>query len=200
MSEDPAVSTARRTAHRRTGSHPPSSRFPAWRRQPCIVATTTASFTNTPEARALPSPGVTRLRRYIWPFPTPRWSAVPSDDVRGTRLLRPSRASPTDADSLSGMLCSLPRWPDWCGRFLHGALPRRVLPSRLGLPRSCGGPASALPLSRPARALHVLRPARLLAHLSWTMSRGSSPPGFQPAARQLSNLTINYSSGSLPHW
>src|SRR5207244_11848865 len=37
-----------------------------------------SSFSSTPEARALPSTGVTRLRWYLWPSPTPRWSAIPT--------------------------------------------------------------------------------------------------------------------------
>src|ERR1035437_2858100 len=36
-----------------------------------------SSFSSTPEARALPSTGVTRLLRYLWPSPTPRWSVIP---------------------------------------------------------------------------------------------------------------------------
>src|SRR5664279_5733806 len=35
-----------------------------------------SSFSSTPEARALPSTGVTRLLRYLWPSPTPRWSLI----------------------------------------------------------------------------------------------------------------------------
>src|ERR1700694_1009709 len=44
-------------------------------------------FTSKPEVRALPSPGITRLHRYIGPFPTPRWSVLLKDDVRGSRPL-----------------------------------------------------------------------------------------------------------------
>src|ERR1017187_9063306 len=43
-------------------------------------------FTNLSEARVLPSTGVTRLHRYIWPFPTPGWSVLPSLHVRRSRL------------------------------------------------------------------------------------------------------------------
>src|SRR5258708_34067777 len=35
-----------------------------------------SSFTSTPEVRALPSTGIARLRRYLWPSPTPRRSAI----------------------------------------------------------------------------------------------------------------------------
>ena len=33
-------------------------------------------FTSAPEVRALPSAGVTRLHRYLWPSPTPGLAAV----------------------------------------------------------------------------------------------------------------------------
>jgi hypothetical protein len=139
-----------------------------------------SSFTNTPEARALPSPGVTRLHRYIWPFPTPRWPAALSGDVRGSRSRDHPEPPPLTLDYLSDMLCSLPRWTPWVlDGYRCGALPRRVLPHRFRLPRSCDGSASTLPLSRPAQALHALRPARLLAHHTWTLSRGFDPPRFR---------------------
>src|SRR5664280_2280910 len=139
-----------------------------------------SSFTNTPEARALPSTGVTRLLRYIWPFPTPRWSAALSGDVHGSRRRDHPGPPPLTPDYLSDMLCSLPRWTDSV-RYgsCDGAFPRRVLPDSFRLPRSCDGSASTLPLSRPAQALHALRPARLLAHHTWTLSRGFDPPRFQ---------------------
>jgi len=113
---------------------------------------------------------------------------------------RPSRASPLTLDSLSGMLCSLPRWTDSVRNGCCNGAPARVLPDSFRLPRSCDGSASTLPLSRPARALHALRPARSLAHHTWTLSRVPARPVPGPAARQLSNSTINYSSGSFPHW
>src|ERR1035437_2236175 len=74
---------------------------------------------------------------------------------------------------------TLPRWTKWVhDGYRVGALPRRVLPHSFCLPRSLGGSASTLPLSRPARALRVLRPARLLAHHSWTLSRGFDQHGY----------------------
>src|SRR5664280_423319 len=139
-----------------------------------------SSFTNTPEAQALPSIGITRLHRYLWPFPTPGWSAALSGDVHGSRRRDLPGPPPLTPDYLSDMLCSLPRWTDSV-RYgsCDGALPRRVLPDSFRLPRSCDGSASTLPLSRPAQALHALRPARLLAHHTWTLSRGFDPPRFQ---------------------
>jgi len=50
--------------------------------------------------------------------------------------LQPSRASPTDADYLLGVLCSLPRWSDPCRWLSVWARSRAgFLPDRLGLPR-----------------------------------------------------------------
>jgi len=103
---------------------------------------------------------------------------------------------PTDARSLSGMLCSLPRWTESVRNgCCNGALPRRVLPDSFRLPRSCDGSASTLPLSRPARASHALRPARSLAHHTWTLSRGSSPPRFQdrpPASYRINHQLFEW--------
>jgi hypothetical protein len=91
---------------------------------------------------------------------------------------RPSRASPTDADYLPGMLCSLPRWSDpccWLSRWRapapgsSGSIPPSPLQRRVG---------TTLGFSRPARALHALRPAKSLAHLSWTLSRGFGLVGY----------------------
>ena len=114
----------------------------------------------------------------------------------------PSRASPNYADYLSGVLCPLPRWTvSVHDGYRVGAFPRRVLPDPFCLPRKRAGSASTLQLSRPAQALLALRPAGLLAHLSVdfvTRLRHARLP--EPAARQLSNLTIHYSSGSFPHW
>jgi len=96
----------------------------------------------------------------------------PFDDVRQSLLPRPLRASPTDAEYLSDMLCPLPRRTESVhDGYRVGALPRLAIPDPYCLPRSCAGSASALQLSGPARTLHALRPARLLAHLSVDFSR-----------------------------
>ena len=115
---------------------------------------------------------------------------------------RPSRASPNYADYLSDVLCPLPRWTvSVHDGYRVDALPRRVLPDPFRLPRKRAGSASTLQLSRPAQALLALRPAGLLAHLSVDfVARFRSAPLPVLTARQLSNLTINYSSGSFPHW
>jgi len=93
---------------------------------------------------------------------------------------RPFRASPTDADYLSGVLCSLPRWTvSVHDGYRVSALPRRALPDPFCLPRSWAGSASTLQLSGPARTLLALRPAGLLAHHAWTLSRGFDQHRYQ---------------------
>src|SRR3954470_22695608 len=54
----------------------------------------------------------------------------------------------------------------------------RLLPRSRGLPRSNGGPASALGLSRPARTSLTLRPVELLSRPRRPLSRGSNPDGY----------------------
>jgi len=116
--------------------------------------------------------------------------------------LPPPRASPTDR-RLPYLACCAhyPGGPIRANGYRFSALPRRVLPDGLGLPRSSAGSASTLDLSRPAPASLALRPAKLLAHLSVDfVARFRSGQFPNRTARQLSNLTINYSSGSFPHW
>jgi hypothetical protein len=48
----------------------------------------------------------------------------------------------------------------------------------IALARFRAGSASTSQLSGPAQALLALRPAGLLAHLSWTLSRGFDLPGY----------------------
>ena len=120
---------------------------------------------------------------------------------------RPSRTFPTDARFPfwhAVLTTPVDRWV--LDGYRCGALPRRVLPHRFCLPRSCDGSASTLPLSRPARALHALRPARLLAHHAWTLSRGFDPPRFQdwpPARYRIQPSTIRVvpsPTGNQPLW
>src|SRR5260370_32608043 len=98
--------------------------------------------------------------------------------------LRPSphwlRASPNYSNHLLDVLFSLPRWIDSVLSDGIGAIPRRVLPEPHGLPGTNGRSASTNFLSRPAQPLLTLRPAYLLAHLSWTLSRGSHPRRYPP--------------------
>src|SRR5712691_1530050 len=137
-----------------------------------------SSFPSTPEARALPSPSITRLLRYLCPSPTPRWSAVLSDAVRRSRP-RDHPGPPLLTQSyLLGMLCSLPRWSDPCCWLCFSALPRRVLPDRLSLPRFSAGSAPHWAF----RGLLELYPRYVLRSHSpaylWTSSRGSDPASF----------------------
>lgn len=67
-------------------------------------------FESTPEARALPSAGVTRLPRYYDPLRRPDWPRsfpIPLE-VRPP----PAWASPNYPDHFPGMPCSLPRWTE----------------------------------------------------------------------------------------
>jgi len=59
-------------------------------------------------------------------------------------------------------------------------LPAPGFPNRSGLPGTKGRSASTKILSRPAQASLTLRPADLLAHLKWTLSRGSHPGSSPP--------------------
>jgi len=142
-----------------------------------------------------------RLPRYLCPSPTPRWSAVLSDAVRRSRP-RDHPGPPLLTQTTFLACCAhYPGGPIRAAGYRYGALPRRVLPDRLSLPRFSAGSATTLGLSRPARALHALRPAKSLAHLSVDFVARFRPGQFPDrTARLLSNLTINYSSGSFPHW
>jgi hypothetical protein len=97
--------------------------------------------------------------------------------------------------------CSLPRWTRWVrAGYVYGAFPHRVVPIR-----------SAFPLIRRA-GVHIAAFEACSSFTRVTACKVARPPEvdfvarFQPnrlpglAARQLSNLTINYSSGSSPHW
>jgi len=98
-----------------------------------------------------------------------------SDRCRSV-LLRWLRASPHYPDHLPCMPCPLPRWIEsvligwlWCvpapgsSRFA------------LAFPAHTSGRHPQLYVSRLAQASLALRPTVLLAHLKWTLSRGSSP-------------------------
>ena len=95
-------------------------------------------FESVPEARALPSTGVTRLQKYYDPLRLP-----PGLSAR--------RVSPDYPDHPSDVPCPLPRWIE----RVHLS----VLPHPCCLPRIAGGSASTTRLSRPARASRMLRPA-----------------------------------------
>ena len=102
-------------------------------------------FESIPEARVLPSTGITRLRQYYDPLRLP-----PGLSAR--------RVSPDYPDHPSDVPCPLPRWIE-TGASVGAS------PSRASLPRIAGGSASTCRLSRPARASRMLRPVGSLSGL-----------------------------------
>ena len=127
----------------------------------------------------------------------------PFDDVRQSLLPRPLRASPTDAEYLSDMLCPLPRRTESVhDGYRVGALPRRAsFPIHTAFPDLAPGRHPHCSF----RGLLELYTRYGLPDCSptfpWTsLARFRSAPLPVLTARQLSNLTINYSNGSLPHW
>ena len=127
------------------------------------------SFKSTPEARALPSTGITRHHRYYGPLrlpPRPIHNRIVTgrDPVSGTGLPRCPRYLPD-------MLSPLPRWIRIGGSVTS--------PFRFGLPRILGGSASTTFLSGPSQGSLALRPARLLQPYRLTSvpraSAGRSP-------------------------
>jgi hypothetical protein len=96
--------------------------------------------------------------------------------------LRPPRASPTDRRLPSWhAVLATPVAPSVPDGYRFRALPRRVLPNGLGLPRFSAGSASTLHLSRPAQASHAYGLPSCSPTFPWTLSRGSghtmSAPG-----------------------
>jgi len=73
-------------------------------------------FTSAPEARALPSAGVTRLHRYLWPSPTSGLAAV----------------VPTALESLPPPIPGLPQLPRSPSLYMPRPLPRRTGPVLIG--------------------------------------------------------------------
>ena len=65
-------------------------------------------FKSTPEVRALPSTGITRLQQYYDPLRDPTEPSSLSE--RWSSFLHPAGGSLTRPDHLPGMPCSLPRW------------------------------------------------------------------------------------------
>jgi hypothetical protein len=127
------------------------------------------SFKSSPEARALPSTGITRLLWYYGPLrlppgPTNDHIVTGRDPASGTGLPRCPRYLPD-------MLSPLPR------RIGTGGSVTTL--SRFGLPRILGGSASATVLSRPSQGSLTLRPVRLLQSYRLTFvpraSAGRSP-------------------------
>jgi hypothetical protein len=139
-----------------------------------------------PEVRALPSTDITRLQRYYDPLRLP---SGPPCVPRPRRWVsaRPQRVSPAYPQHLSNVPCPIPRWTE------TGATVG-FFPVSRGLPRSIGGSASTLPLSRPAQASHSLRPAGLLSRLTRPLSQGFDPVSY-PAEPPVSYQTFRLLSG-----
>jgi hypothetical protein len=122
-----------------------------------------------PEARALPSTGITRLRRYYSPLRVP---PGPPSLPRALEFASARTGVPPLAQT--AFPACRARYPGGPGRCTC-----RWLPGRCGLPRFSGGSASTTSLSRPARASLALRPAGLLSHPKWPLSQGSSPARYR---------------------
>ncbi len=127
------------------------------------------SFKSTPEARVLPSTGITRHHRYYYPLrlpPEPAHSRVVTGRDPASRT-----GLPRCPGYLPDMLSPLPRWIG-----IGGSVTSLF---RCGLPRILGGSASTTFLSGPAQGSLALRPARLLQPLWLTFvpraSAGRSP-------------------------
>jgi len=143
-----------------------------------------------PEVRALPSTDITRLQRYYDPL------RLPSDPPCLPRCwvsARPQRVSPVYPQHLSNVPCPIPRWTE-TGASVG------FFPVSHGLPRSIGGSASTLPLSRPAQASHSLRPAELLSRLRDLCHRASTRPVTQPSRLSATRPSDSYLGGFLLHW
>ena len=135
-----------------------------------------ASFESTPEVRALPSTGVTRLQRYYGPVRLPP-EPPPYGDVEAATLARDG-SPPITRITLPTCRAHYPGGSNGCMR--------RLLPRSLGLPRYSGGSASTSSLSRPAQASLALRPAGSLNRPRRPLSRGFGPAELpKRTARQL---------------
>ena len=148
------------------------------RRIPNSGGAVLCSFPSTPEVRALPSTGITRLRRYLCPSPTPRWSAVLADAVRRSRP-RDHPGPPLLTQTTFLACCAhYPGGPIRAAGYRYDALPRRVLPDRLSLPRFSAGSAPHWAF-RGLLELYTRYglPSRSPTFL-WTLSRGSDPASF----------------------
>jgi hypothetical protein len=127
-------------------------------------------------------------------------SRHPDDSVEAFAPLVPG--FPNYSNHLLDVPCSLPGWID--SVLSVGLLARSragLLPEPRGLPGTNGRSASTNFLSRPAQASLTLRPADLLAHLAWTLSRGSHPGRYPPSwLASYPGVPTPPGSGTLTHW
>jgi hypothetical protein len=126
-------------------------------------------FESTPEVRALPSTGITRLQRYYDPLRVP---AGPPSISRALEFTSARPGVPPLAQTT---------FPACRAHYPGGPFRRtcRSLAGRCCLPRYSGGSASTTSLSRPAQASLKLRPAGLLSHPRRPLSQGSNPARYQ---------------------
>jgi len=151
----------------------------------CRQSPTVTFFTSTPEVRALPSTGVTRLHRHYGPVRPPHRPATKLA-VEAATLVK--RGSPPLARSPVSTCCShYPGGPIQCTR--------RLLPRPCCLPLNLGGSASTTSLSRPAQALLTLRPVDLLDR-----PRRPSSQGFDPASYPTKPPASYRANRPLPGW
>ena len=150
-------------------------------------------FESTPEVRALPSAGITRLHRYYDPVRLPP-AAAALRRRRGRYPHAHGGSPPVTRITLPTCRAHYPGGPERVRLSVAS-------PSTCGLPRNSGGSASTTSLSRPAQASLALRPAGLLNRPRRPLSRGFDPTGYpDQAARQLPESTDNSLGGTFLHW
>ncbi len=123
---------------------------------------------SVPEARVLPSPGVTRLHRYYDPLRLP-----PRPPSTASRPGVAARAAPIGISHVArtALPTCRPHYPGGPRGCAH-----RLLPRSCCLPHSLRGSASTTPLSRRARSSLALRPAGSLDRQKPPLSRSVNRP------------------------
>ena len=141
-----------------------------------------------PEVRALPSPGVTRLRRYYDPVRLP-----PGPPPEAASKLRPptGRVSPDYPHCPSNVPCLIPRWTE---RVLASISSPSARPSpnlrRVGVHdftfEACSGftRVTARWIAQPPEAAFVtrLQPSRLPSQTARQLPGPSTPPWVDPSS------------------
>src|SRR6185369_4625027 len=119
------------------------------------------------QLRPLPSPGITRLRRYYEPL---RHPSQPSRSLTSCQLIRIAITAGTSRVAY-GPLClhAVANTPAGLMEFV-----RSYDSTNFGLPSNRDGSAPALRLSRPAQRSLTLRPARSPSRLATLCTEGFS--------------------------